>query len=66
MQHDPLSFVVMSVNLGKCHMALLSLLSTSSVDCILIQEPPWTISTPLHSDLDPSGIPHHQALHHPD
>ena len=65
MQHDPHSFHMVSVNLGKCHAALLSLLSTSSADCLLIQEPPWTISTPLHSDSDPTGTPRYQALHHP-
>ena len=65
MSHDPLSFHVMSVNLGKRHAALLSLLSTSSADCILIQEPPWTISTPLRSDSDPMGVLRYQAICHP-
>ena len=65
MQHDPHSFHMVSVNLGKCHAALLSLLFTLSTDCLLIQEPPWTISTPLCSDSDPTGIPQYQALHHP-
>ena len=65
MSHDPLSFRVMSVNLGKRHAALLSLLSTSSADCILVQEPLWTISPPLCSDSDPAGVPRYQALRHP-
>ena len=65
MSHDPLSFHVMSVNLGKRHAALLSLLSTSTADCILIQEPPWTISTPLRSDSDPAGVSRYQPLRHP-
>ena len=65
MSYDPSVFRVVSVNLGKRHSALLSLLSTSTVDCLLIQEPPWTISTPLHSDSDPAGIVHRQAVHHP-
>ena len=65
MSHDPSMFHVVSVNLSKCHSALLSLLSTSTVDCLLIQEPPWTISTPLHSDSDLASVAHHCALHYP-
>ena len=65
MSHDPSVFRVVSVNLSKRHSALLSLLSTSTVDCLLIQEPLWTISTPLCSDSDPDGVARHRAIHHP-
>ena len=59
------SLHVVSANVGKCHSALLSLLSTSSADCILVQEPAWTITPPLQSDSDLAGVPCYHALHHP-
>ena len=65
MSYDPSVFREVSVNLGKRHSALLSLLSTSMADCLLIQEPPWTILTTLHSDSNPVSISCHCALHHP-
>jgi endonuclease/exonuclease/phosphatase (EEP) superfamily protein YafD len=56
---------ILSVNMNRSNFKLVSLLNTSSADCILVQEPWWGHLIPRRSDTNPEGDPAFGTVAHP-
>jgi Endonuclease-reverse transcriptase/Reverse transcriptase (RNA-dependent DNA polymerase) len=56
---------ILSVNMNRSNYKLISLLQSSSADCILVQEPWWGNLVPQRSDHDPDGVQTLGTVSHP-
>jgi hypothetical protein len=59
------SLNILSVNMNRSNHKLISLLESTSADCILVQEPWWGSLVPRRSNTDPDGDPSFGTVSHP-
>jgi hypothetical protein len=56
---------ILSVNINRSNPKLISLLESTTADCVLVQEPWWGTLIPRRSDTDPEGDPSYGTVSHP-